>query len=83
MCASSIPRVQARTSWEERGAMTAASAGSLPEGEMSQYETGGFALVSQHRLRRSALCQGRLCPLPEVSGSRQQDNELIRIIAII
>lgn len=47
MCASSIPRFQARTSWEERGAMPAASAGSLPEGEMSQYETGGFALVRQ------------------------------------
>lgn len=38
---------------------------------------------SQHGLRRSALYQGRLCPLPEVSGSRQQNNELIRIIAII
>lgn len=36
MCASSIPRFQARTYWEERGAMTAASTGSLPEGEMSQ-----------------------------------------------
>lgn len=67
----------------ERWAMPEASMGILLEGETSWRETGGLGLMHQHGKKGGALCQGRLCSLPEVSGSRQQDSELIRIITII